>query len=225
MEKPEPLASQLSPEERQIIQWLGGQLDRILQGQYEDLPLLDRRDELGILATMVDRIASELKHARERDERQRGELERRVLELEEVRRVQDELLEWVRQLSSPLLAIHEGILLLPIVGVVDTARAQRATVKLLDRVQATGAEVVIFDVTGVSSIDAGTADLLLQATAAISLLGARPILCGVTPALAKIMVELGLDFSSMTPCSDLQGALSMALRLLDRRERVPKEGA
>lgn len=219
MDEREPPKSSFTEEDRTLIRSIGGHLSRIILGQFKDLPSSGRRDELGVLANLVTRVSRELKRSRERDERHRIELERKLEELEAAREVERRLIETVRALSSPILAIHHGVLLLPIVGMLDATRAEQATAALLERIVATNAKVVILDITGVASADAQVTELLLRAARAASLLGARPILSGVSPAVARVLVELGLDLSSMTPCGDLHAALSTALRLLGARIR------
>ncbi|MCC6555049.1 MAG: STAS domain-containing protein [Polyangiaceae bacterium] len=213
MSKPQPLATRLSSEEREILRWIGGQLSRIIQGDYREVPRVPRRDELGILANMAARVADELRRSRERDEAHRREREQRIEELERARREQQRLLDTIEELSTPILAVHRGVLLLPIIGSIGAARAARVTETLLSRVVEAEARVVILDVTGASAIDEGVAGLLRRAAEAVSLLGARVILCGVRPALARMTVELGLDLSSLSPQRDLAGALSAALRI------------
>jgi rsbT co-antagonist protein RsbR len=119
----------------------------------------------------------------------------------------------ISELSAPLIPITQNILVLPLIGAVDSARAQLIMESLLDGIDSYNAEVVIIDVTGVPLLDTAVANYLLQMTNAAGLVGARTILVGVMPKVAQTIVELGVDLSSITTRSTLQGGVEYALRL------------
>ena len=209
--------SNLTDEDRSIIQIIGSNLRHIIQGRRIETQEFDRRDELGILANMVNRVSKELYNSRQRDQRQRQEIERQLGELRIAHETQERLLSTIRDLSTPILNIHQGVLLLPIIGFLDSARAEHVISTLLDRIATTQAQVVILDITGVHTLDTQVANVLLQAAQATDLLGARVILCGVSPEVAQVVISLGIDLSTLTPSSDLQAALETALRLTGYR--------
>ena len=214
--------SNLTDEDRSIIQIIGSNLRHIIQGRRIETQEFDRRDELGILANMVNRVAKELYNSRQRDQRQRQEIERQLGELREAHETQERLLSTIRDLSTPVLNIHQGVLLLPIIGFLDSSRAEHVISTLLDRIATTQSEVVILDITGVHTLDTQVANVLLQAAQATELLGARVILCGVSPEVAQVVISLGIDLSTLTPSSDLQAALDAALRLTGYRVTISK---
>jgi PAS domain S-box-containing protein len=119
----------------------------------------------------------------------------------------------ISELSAPLIPITRNILVLPLIGAVDSARAQQIMESLLNGIESYDAEVVIVDVTGVPLMDTGVANHLLQMTDAASLVGARVILVGITPRVAQTIIELGVDLSAITTRSNLQGGVEYALRL------------
>jgi len=209
--------SDLSDEDRALIQTIGHNLSRIIENRPVDMSEVSRDDELGALANIVRRVARELNRSRRRDRHARTELDRRIKELEEAHAHQEKLLETILELSSPVLNVHEGVLLLPLIGTVDATRAEHLTRRLLERISSSNSPVVILDITGVPSIDGEVAALLLRAARAASLLGARTILSGVSPAVARVAVELGVDLSSMTPSGDLKAALATAISFVERR--------
>ena len=209
-------ASRLTSEDRALIQAIGSRLRHIIQGRDVEIQDVDRRDELGVLANMVNRAAKELRNSRRRDEQQRREIEQRLEELRAANETQQQLLSTIKELSTPILNIYQGILLLPIVGVLDSARAAHAINTLLERISAAHAQVVILDITGVPVIDTQVANVLLQASRAAGLLGSRVILCGISPEVAQVVISLGIDFSALKPTSDLQAALVYALHLVNR---------
>lgn len=136
---------------------------------------------------------------------------------EETIRIQKELL---RAISTPLVPLGDGILLMPLVGNVDAARADQIMAVLLDGVVTHSAEIAILDVTGVPSMDAAVAEALIGATKAVGLLGAGVILTGIGPAAARTLVELGIDLSTMATKSTLRDGLATARKRLSKRAPV-----
>lgn len=127
-----------------------------------------------------------------------------------IRRQQDA----IRELSTPVLQIRERMLLLPIIGVIDSYRAQLITESLLRSIRANRARVVVVDVTGVASIDSRVANHLMQTVAAARLMGATAIVTGLSPEVAQSLVALGIDLASFNTLGDLQGGVEEAERLL-----------
>ena len=102
-------------------------------------------------------------------------------------------------------------MLLPLVGQLDAERGQRLTVALLASMERHCASVVIIDITGVPMIDTAVARHLLQATVAARLLGAESVLVGVSPEVAQTLVQLGVDFGTLTTRSNLQAGVAYAV--------------
>ncbi len=127
--------------------------------------------------------------------------------VENVRRHQDA----IRELSTPVIKIHERVLLLPIIGTMDTQRAQQIMETVLSRVVDEQARVIILDIAGVAVVDTEVADHLLKTTAAIRLLGAQTVLTGISAQVARTVVQLGVDISSMTTRSNLADGIKFAL--------------
>lgn len=226
VQQKEPLAARLLDEEMELLRWIGARMSRVLRGQYDELPFIERTDELGIVANMVARVARELRRSRERDEARREELvlrgrelEARVKELEEARAEQERLLAAVRDLSAPVLEMYRGVLLVPIAGALDAAMLAQAEGRVLARVAAAGARTVILDITGALVIDPVVAEGLVRIARALSLLGARVVLCGVSAAAARTAVQQGLDFTPAILRADLGSALETAIGAELRRTR------
>lgn len=125
--------------------------------------------------------------------------------------------EAIRELSTPVLQIRDRLLLLPIIGVIDTQRARLITENLLQSVRTNRAKVVVMDVTGVATIDSKVANHLLQTVEAARLMGAKVIVCGLSSDVAQALVVLGIDLSGLHTVGDLQGAIEEAERLLGLR--------
>jgi rsbT co-antagonist protein RsbR len=137
-----------------------------------------------------------------------------VQERERVIRQQQEA---IRELSTPVLQVRERLLILPIIGVVDSERARQITEQLLRGVRSNRAKVVVIDITGVPSVDATVANHLVQTVEAARLLGATVIVTGLSPEIAQTLVTIGVDLSKMNTVGDLQGGLEEAERVLGYR--------
>lgn len=116
------------------------------------------------------------------------------------------------ELSTPLLAIDETTVVMPLVGAVDTGRVQRITETLLAGVAASGARKVILDITGVPVVDTQVANALLQSAQAVKLLGAESVLTGIRPEVAQTLVQLGIDLRAITTRGTLQDGIAYALQ-------------
>ena len=119
--------------------------------------------------------------------------------------------------STPVLQIRDRLLLLPIIGVIDTHRARLITDSLLRSIRSTRARVVVMDVTGVATIDSKVANHLIQTVTAAGLMGASVIVTGLSSDVAQALVSLGLDLAKLTTAGDLQGGIEEAERRLGYR--------
>jgi rsbT co-antagonist protein RsbR len=125
--------------------------------------------------------------------------------------------EAIRELSTPVLQIRDRLLLIPIIGVIDTHRARLITDSLLRSIRASRAKVAVMDVTGVATIDTKVANHLIQTVTAAGLMGASVIVTGLSSEVAQALVALGLDLSKLNTVGDLQGGIEEAERLLGYR--------
>jgi rsbT co-antagonist protein RsbR len=120
----------------------------------------------------------------------------------------------IRELSTPVLQIRERLLLLPIIGVIDTHRARLITRSLLEAIRVNRAKVVVMDITGVATIDSKVANHLIQTVTAAKLMGASVIVTGLSADVAQSLVALGIDLGKLNTVGDLQGGIEEAERLL-----------
>jgi rsbT co-antagonist protein RsbR len=123
----------------------------------------------------------------------------------------------IRGLSTPVLPVREGMLILPIVGVIDPQRARQLTGQLLRGIRANRAKVVVIDITGVPSINSTVANHLVLTVEAARLLGATAIVTGLSPEIAQTLVTIGVDLTKMYTVGDLRGGIEEADRLLGFR--------
>src|SRR5829696_8542516 len=134
-----------------------------------------------------------------------------VQERERVIRQQQEA---IRELSTPVLQVRERLVILPIIGVLDSQRAQQLTDQLLRGIRTHRARVVVIDITGVPDVDSEVANHLVQAVDASRLMGASVIITGLSSDIALTLVTIGLDLSKVNAVGDLQGGIEEAERLL-----------
>lgn len=141
---------------------------------------------------------------------QLGEAWARLAQREEEVHAQSRI---IQELSTPIVPIAEGVLVLPLVGAVDSRRATQVMEAALEQIVSHQAEVLILDITGVPVVDTGVANHLLQMARAVTLLGAQVILVGIGAEIAQTIVQLGLDLRSITTMANLQAGIAHALAL------------
>ena len=124
-----------------------------------------------------------------------------------------------------MIQVWDKVLVLPIIGTLDSLRASRLTEALLERIAMEEAEVVILDISGVPAIDTDVAQHLLKTVEAARLMGTVSVLSGVRPETAQAIVHLGIALGSLRSCNNLKDALQLALRLVGSdalpTERMP----
>lgn len=141
-------------------------------------------------------------------------METYLLRRERTIRAQEEAL---RELFTPVLQVRPGLLILPIIGPIDSQRARRLTEQLLASIRANRARVVVIDITGVSTVDSRVANHLVQTVQASRLMGAQAIVTGLSAGVAQTLVNIGVDLSKVTTVGDLQGGIEQAERMLGYR--------
>jgi rsbT co-antagonist protein RsbR len=129
----------------------------------------------------------------------------------------------ISELQTPVVEVWDGILLLPIVGTLDTQRTQEMNERLLQRIVEVGSEIVLLDITGVPVIDTAIAKHLLETISAARLLGAEVMVVGISASAAMTLVHLGLDLSNVITRTTLARGLQLAfsrlgLEVVRRRE-------
>jgi len=153
-------------------------------------------DALLVISTAVDRLA------------QHTVTVYQLAREDVIRRQQEELLE----LSTPVVKLWDGVLAVPMIGVLDSNRTQIVMETLLQSIVDTGADIAIIDITGVPTVDTLVAQHLLKTVTAIRLMGADCIISGIRPQIAQTIVHLGIDLQGITTKATLADALALALR-------------
>ncbi|NJK78777.1 MAG: PAS domain-containing protein [Chloroflexaceae bacterium] len=160
-------------------------------------PLYDRKSQIiGVAGIATDITEQRI------SEQQRAALQQQLLDAQERR---------LRELSTPLIPITEGVIVMPLIGIIDANRSQQILETLLEGVARYQAETAMLDITGVPTVNDQVAHTLLQAARAVRLLGAQIVLTGIQPTLAHTLVTLGIDLQGIVTYSSLQEAVRRTL--------------
>ena len=139
------------------------------------------------------------------------------LTCDEISRIQREKIEVsskaLMEMSTPVTPIWEGILLLPLVGIVDSVRTQEIMNRSLSKIAETRARTFVLDISGVGAIDTAVANQLIKITKATLLMGCESIISGISPAVARTLVELGVQVGDVKTTATLRDALEIAMRM------------
>jgi DNA-binding LacI/PurR family transcriptional regulator/anti-anti-sigma regulatory factor len=199
---------EVGPHEGMVYDVLGGEISNALRGAL----LLHEREQAE--AALEQAYTEVERQVQERTAELEREAERRERAQAENLRLQQEIIEAqkhaLQELSTPIIPVLEGIIVVPLIGSIDTMRARDLTRALLAGVRQHRAKVVIVDVTGVPMVDSGVADYLNKTIQAARLKGARTIVTGISDAVAETIVDLGIDWGGIETLSDLQTGLVVA---------------
>lgn len=143
------------------------------------------------------------------------ERKKREIELAEKLELINQQREAIEELSTPIIKIWDQVLVLPLIGTLDTKRSQRLTEALLTELATTQSKVAILDITGVPTVDSAVANHMLKTISAVQLLGAQSVITGIRPEVAQTVVHLGVDLSNVITLSNLAEGLKWALDHLE----------
>lgn len=118
------------------------------------------------------------------------------------------------EIPTPVTLLWDNILMLPIVGMIDSKRGQEIMETMLDKVLATESKVIVLDILGVAVVDSAVAKHILQITKATALMGATTIVSGISPAIAQTLVSLGIDMGSVDTTATLKDAVYRAFDMV-----------
>jgi methyl-accepting chemotaxis protein len=136
-------------------------------------------------------------------------------QVREAERIREEMNRTLEEMSTPVMPIWDGILLLPLIGVVDSSRTDQAVTKTLERINETRARVFLLDISGVPAVDTAVANQLLKISKATQLMGCETVISGLSPAIARTMVELGVEVGEVRTTATLRDAFAIALRRIN----------
>jgi len=162
------------------------------------------------LEQRIERRTEELNGALASVQARSDDLNQAVEELQASQRV-------IRELSSPVVPVLQGIIIMSLVGSIDSQRAVVMTAEMLDGLERYDARIVILDITGVPVVDTQVAKILLESARAARLMGCQTVLTGIRPEIAQTMVELGIEATDLVTRSELQGGMEYALEEMGLR--------
>lgn len=176
-------------------------------------------DRFGALEESLLVLLRELKQTREEHDKAMNDLEASRRDLEEKLQTIERQRIAIQELGVPIIDVWDDVITLPLVGAIDSQRANEMTEKLLQRISERGADYVLIDLTGVDIVDTMTAAHLVRLTHAAKLLGARCVLTGVRPEVARTLVEIGVHLGGLMTLRTLRDGLRacLALRQSDRK--------
>jgi rsbT co-antagonist protein RsbR len=195
-------------------------LASVAAGDLEARIQSDIEDDLSGIEAAIDLLISDLTDELRKREKMQKELEEKLSKIQEQQKTilqqQDDLLE----LSSPVSKVWDNILILPVIGTLDSQRTQVMMENLLQKIVDTGCTISILDITGVPTVDTQVANHLLKTVTAARLLGAECIISGISPAIAQTIVHLGIDLSAIRTKATLQDAMIFAMKQNKRSDEI-----
>ncbi|RRR74649.1 MAG: STAS domain-containing protein [Candidatus Viridilinea halotolerans] len=191
---------------------LSAELERLRTARRDQEQRLLRQE---IAAKVLELAQAQAEQSRLQDEALRAQAEQS--------RIQDEALETqariIAELSTPLIPISDQVVLMPLIGQVDSQRAQRVLTTLLEGVSQRQANCAILDISGLPLVDTHVAGILVQAARSIALLGVEMIITGIRPEVAQTLVGLGLSLDGIRTCGTVQAGIALAHEHSRRRGR------
>jgi rsbT co-antagonist protein RsbR len=181
-----------------------GDLDLRIESDFED--------DLSGVEQAINLLIDDLTHELKKSLRMKEEMEEKLKKIQDQQKTILQQQEDLMELSSPVSKVWENILILPVIGTLDSQRTQVMMENLLHKIVSTGCTTAILDITGVPTVDTQVANHLLKTVTAARLLGAECIVSGISPAIAQTIVHLGINLSNILTKATLQDAMIYALR-------------
>ena len=181
-----------------------GDLDLRIESEIED--------DLTGVEQAINLLIDDLTHEFKKSKKMKDDLEEKLMKIQEQQKTILQQQEDLMELSSPVTKVWDNILILPVIGTLDSQRTQIMMENLLHKIVETGCTISILDITGVPTVDTQVANHLLKTVTSARLLGAECIISGISPAIAQTIVHLGIDLSSIRTKATLQDAMIFAMK-------------
>ncbi len=172
----------------------------------------ETEDDLSGIEAAIDLLIDDLTDELKQREKMQKEVEDKLSKIQEQQKTIFQQQEDLLELSSPVSKVWDNVLILPVIGTLDSQRTQIMMENLLQKIVETGCTLAIMDITGVPTVDTQVANHLLKTVTSARLLGAECIISGISPAIAQTIVHLGIDLSSVKTKATLQDAMIFAMR-------------
>jgi rsbT co-antagonist protein RsbR len=176
-----------------------------------EIPIaMDEADVFTSVETGINLLISDLGEEVRQSQKRADDLQEKLDLIEKQRQA-------IEELSTPIIKIWEQVLVLPLIGTLDTRRSQKLTESLLTDISLTQSKVAILDITGVPTVDSAVANHILKTVASVKLLGAECVITGIRPEVAQTIVHLGVDLTEVETLSNLSEGLKWAFRRLSMK--------
>jgi rsbT co-antagonist protein RsbR len=174
-----------------------------------EIPIeMEEADVLTSVETGINLLISDLGEEVRQSQKRADELQDKLDLIEKQRQA-------IEELSTPIIKIWDQVLVLPLIGTLDTRRSQKLTESLLTEISSTQSRVAILDITGVPTVDSAVANHILKTIASVKLLGAECVVTGIRPEVAQTIVHLGVDLTEVETLSNLSEGLKWAFNRLN----------
>ncbi|MBI9039273.1 MAG: STAS domain-containing protein [Bacteroidales bacterium] len=180
----------------------------------------ETEDDLSGIEAAIDLLIDDLTDELKQREKMQKEVEDKLSKIQEQQKTIVQQQEDLLELSSPVSKVWDNVLILPVIGTLDSQRTQIMMENLLEKIVETGCTISILDITGVPTVDTQVANHLLKTVTSARLLGAECIISGISPAIAQTIVHLGIDLSSIKTKATLQDAMIFAMRQNKRTDDI-----
>ena len=195
-------------------------LASVAAGDLEARIQTETEDDFSGIEAAIDLLINDLTEELRQREKIQKELESKLSKIQEQQKTILQQQEDLLELSSPVSKVWDNILILPVIGTLDSQRTQVMMENLLQKIVDTGCTISILDITGVPTVDTQVANHLLKTVTAARLLGAECIISGISPAIAQTIVHLGIDLSSIRTKATLQDAMIFAMKQNKRADEM-----
>lgn len=172
----------------------------------------DTDDDLSGVEQAINILIDDLTHELKKSLKIKGELEDKLQKIQDQQKTILQQQEDLMELSSPVSKVWDNILILPVIGTLDSQRTQIMMENLLQKIVSTGCTTAILDITGVATVDTQVANHLLKTVTAARLLGAECIVSGISPAIAQTIVHLGINLTNILTKATLQDAMIYSMK-------------
>jgi rsbT co-antagonist protein RsbR len=200
-------------------------LASVAAGDMDARILSETEDDFSGVEAAIDLLINDLTDELRQREKMQKELENKLSKIQEQQKTILQQQEDLLELSSPVSKVWDNILILPVIGTLDSQRTQVMMENLLQKIVDTGCTISILDITGVPTVDTQVANHLLKTVTAARLLGAECIISGISPAIAQTIVHLGIDLSTIRTKATLQDAMIFAMKQNRRDDDVRALGS
>lgn len=192
-------------------------INEFAEGDFDnDVPLEGKDDELDLISMGLNIMKAEVVRAEESYSEELLKTKALASETQERLEFIEKQQEVIRQLSTPVIEIWEDVLVLPVIGIVDSQRSQQMMEALLNEVSKKGTRSVIIDITGVDTVDTKTADSFMKMVKASNLMGTKTIITGISPEVAQTLTQLGVDLTGIRTRRNLKEGLKHVLELMEK---------